>query len=727
MSYPGNASLSSAVKERVVSTFQQTLTLYHQRRTDEVVAGCTLILQMDPMFDPARKLMEKTRNPAAPIDVDSLMPVPQGGGSPTLQQAREAMAARDFERVQQLTSAILSEDLLNDEARILSDEAREKLEASPFVNQFTRRAEQSIGAGNIAAAKMDLEKARTLDPTHPDVVRIGRSLAARDAAPPPAAPPPSFVIEERPAPATGRSASQATDFGFAFEEEKTEDVPFADFSFDTGSSSSGGGAFDVGAVTADTSPGFAGFSFDTPAPAAPAAPEFGTGAEFDFATASVATSSDDQSKIRQYLSDGDRAAAAGDYQQAIDLWSRIFLIDVTNDEASDRIERAKLKRRELDQKVEPLLTSGVAAFERGDTAQARKDLTEVLRLDPGHTSAQNYLNRLDEPAPASGAAPASNPYIAPSMDNDSLELGMLDDDEMSGAYEAPLIPPSPGSAPAPASTKKTGKNAAVATPKAAAPARKLPMGAIAGVVGVLLLLGVGWFFWSRSQDEPQAEAGAGQAAIARANTLAGLGKYDQAIKLLQNIQPTDPQHDQALVLIADLRRKMSSAAQMVDGIPADQFYDQQITTAKAAFEAQDYVIAKNAFDQASRAKPLPPDMKAMYDAAVQQVGKLDSAKALFAERKFAEAIANLEPLAAQEPENLAIRKLLSDAHFNHGAMALREERTADAIRELDEVLKVNPTDDIAKRSRELAARYEGQPKDLLYKIYVKYLPLRQAT
>ncbi|MFL6247353.1 MAG: tetratricopeptide repeat protein [Thermoanaerobaculia bacterium] len=726
MSYPGNASLSSAVKERVVSTFQQTLTLYHQRRTDEVVAGCTLILQMDPTFEPARKLMEKTRNPAAPIDVDTLMPVPQGGGTASLQQAREAMAARDFERVMQLTSSILSEDLLNDEARVLSDEAREKLEASPFVNQFTRRAEQSIASGNIASAKMDLEKARTLDPTHPDVVRIGRTLAARDAAPPPAAaPPPSFIIDEKPAAgagsAGGRSAAQATDFGFAFEEEKTEDVPFADFSFDTGST---GGAFDVGAAaTADTS-GFGGFSFDTPSPAEAPARELGTGDEFDFATASVATSSDDQTKIRQYLADGDRAFEGGDYQQAIDLWSRIFLIDVTNDEASDRIERAKSKRRELEQKIEPLLTTGIAAFERGDTAQAQKDLSEVLRLDPQHAAAQDYLKRLNEPTPA--ARPSS--YIAPSLDNDSLGLDMLDEDPLSDSFEAPLIPPSRGeAAPAAAAPRTTGKSATVAKAKPAEAPRKLPIAAIAGVLGLVLVLGGGWFVWQRFQDKPQVEAGAGQAVIARAQLLAGAGKFDQAIALLQDIQPNDPVHDQALVMIADLRKKKSTAAAMVDGVPADQYYAQHIAEARTAFEAQDYVVAKNAFDQAARAKPLPPDMKEMYDAAVAQVGKLDSAKALLKERKFAEAIANLEPLLAQEPDNLAIRKLLSDAHFNHGAVALQEERTADAIRELDEVLKANPNDEIAKRSRDLAARYDGQPKDLLYKIYVKYLPLRQAS
>src|SRR5256885_4579557 len=72
--YLGNASLSSAVKERVLSTFQQAVALFKQGRTDEVVQGCGLILRMDPMFDPAKKLLEKARNPSAPIDVDALLP-----------------------------------------------------------------------------------------------------------------------------------------------------------------------------------------------------------------------------------------------------------------------------------------------------------------------------------------------------------------------------------------------------------------------------------------------------------------------------------------------------------------------------------------------------------------------------------------------------------------------------------------------------------------------------
>src|SRR5215813_13038555 len=134
--YLGNASLSTAVKERVLSTFQQTVALFKQGRTDEVIQGCGLILRMDPMFDPAKKLLEKARNTASPIDVDALLP--STGEDGRVRDARTAMAGRDFQRVLELTTELLTEDLTNDDARVLNEQAREKVEAAPFVDQFIR-------------------------------------------------------------------------------------------------------------------------------------------------------------------------------------------------------------------------------------------------------------------------------------------------------------------------------------------------------------------------------------------------------------------------------------------------------------------------------------------------------------------------------------------------------------------------------------------------------------
>src|SRR4051794_7731640 len=185
MTYPGNASLAAAVKDRVVSTFQQTLALYKQGRQDDVYAGCNLILQMDPSFDPAKRLLEKTRNPNLPIDVDTLLPA---SADDALVEARTAMGARDFQRVVNITTEILTNDLMNDEARILGDEAREKLEAGPFVEQFAKKCEQHIASGNVAAARQDLEKARSLDSGHPLVRRIEQMITGSAIAAPAAAP-----------------------------------------------------------------------------------------------------------------------------------------------------------------------------------------------------------------------------------------------------------------------------------------------------------------------------------------------------------------------------------------------------------------------------------------------------------------------------------------------------------------------------------------------------------
>jgi tetratricopeptide (TPR) repeat protein len=657
--------------------------------------------------------MEKAKNPASPIDVESLAST--GGGSPALTEARAALAARDFPRVVQITTEILTNDLMNDEARVLADEAREKIEANPFIEQFVRKCETAIANGNVAAARSDLEKMRALDSSHPGVRKIEQAIAAREsgAKAAPAAPASSFVVDT-PGPGA-RSTAQASDFGFTFEEEKQagaqqQPPSFANFSFEPSAQPAppAGGQQPAG--------GFGGFSFDTPAATPAGAPSFSFDAptqsqgpaEFDFSSAAIETTPDDQKKIDQYLADGDRAFDSGNYQQAIDLWSRIFLIDVTNEPASERIERAKGKRRESEQKIEGILAAGVQAFERKDIPTARAKLSEVLQLDPNNVTAQDYMERLESPA---AAAPAFAPSAAPSFDS-----SVMDEGESFGEIpEAAEAKPSPRK---PAAGK--------ARPAPVAGGKRLPMGLIAAVLAAVVVIGGGWFVWTKFMSAPKTDPAAARAMFDRATEFSQQGKYDLAISTLQDIKPGDPQYDKALVMIADLQQKKAKASATFDGRPAGIFYEENVNAGRTAFEGHDYVSAKKAFEQAMRVKPLPPELKSSYDAASQQVGKLDTARLMFGERKYQDVITGLQPLLLQDPQNKNIQRMIIDAHFNLGSMALQEERLADAKREFDEVLKADPNDELAKRSRELAARYEGQPKDLLYKIYVKYLPLRQA-
>lgn len=734
--YLGNASLSPAVKDRVLSTFEQTLTLFKQGRNEEVIQGCGLILRMDPMFDPAKKLLEKAKNPNAPIDVDALVPRSAGPAADPMAEAREAMAARDFQRVINITTEVLTNDILNDDARVLNEQAREKMEASPFVDQFARKFDQYLGQGNSAAARAELEKARALDADHPAIARMQAAVgsaapAAPAPAPPPAAPSqtfsfdatPSFVVDTPAAPpSTGRTAAQASDFGFTFEEEHPAAAPPA-----AQPAAAGGFSFDT---PAQQGGGFGSFSFDTPsAPANDAFANFGNAAAgsapqtFDFSTAPVETSADDQVKIRQYLADGDKAFDGGDYQQAIDLWSRIFLIDVTNDEASQRIEKAKAKRRDMEQKVEGVLAAGIAAFDKGDRTAAREKFEEVLRSDPGNTSAHEYLERISDTVAEGGAAGFASTFTPPPPAAPPRDL--FADDELTPTI-TPLVPPEPSAAKGPVAAP--GKKAAAkASPKAARGAGGGAKMIVIGIVAVVILAAGGWFGYTKFFAKPAYDAAATTATIKQAGALAASGKYDQAIAMLQDVKSEDPQYHTAANMIADLQKKKTQAAEMVAGRPAAVVFQENLASGKQAFDAHDYDAAKKFFDAASRIKAIPADLKPMYDQAAQQVAKLDAAKALFKEQRYADAIGNLQPLLQADPQNQSIKRIITDAHFDLGANALAAERTDEAMKEFDQVLQVDPNDDLAKRSRSLAERYNGQPKDLLYKIYVKYLPLRKVS
>ena len=145
---------------------------------------------------------------------------------------------------------------------------------------------------------------------------------------------------------------------------------------------------------------------------------------------------------------------------------------------------------------------------------------------------------------------------------------------------------------------------------------------------------------------------------------------------------------------------------------------------KNAFETHDYVAAKQAFERASTIQQLPSDASTMFSSATQQVAKLDAARVLFREGNYAQAIVDLEALQVLDPASPNIKQLLSDAHFDLGRNALVEERVKDAAAEFEKVLANNPNDEIAQKSHDLAVRYDSQARDLLYKTYVKYLPLR---
>lgn len=783
-SYPGNPSLAAEVRERVISTFRQVAQSYLRGNTQEAAIGCDFILRIDPQFAPAQQLDQKLRNPGADLDVEALLadlpeidsPAATSSGSP-LESAQQALEHRDFARALDIASGVLREDLTNIEAQRIANEAQERIDAEPFIQQFITSARHKLGAGNRSGAATDFEKARQLDPSHPAVAEVQRLIegSAQQATAPPADEgfgfgSPVETTSDEPAsfdfgaPSTD-SASEPSAFSFGSFESPAEPAPELDitspasepeldiappapapeppaepepsgFSFGGQSApdeAAGFGGFapsqpDGGFAVDEPSAGGSdfGFTFEEEAkPAQPAAPQppasdafgsafavpsTGDGQTFDFSTASVETSEEDQGQIEQLLSEGDAAFERAEYQAAIDIWSRIFLIDVTNDAASERIDKARRLKQQDELKIEELMASAAFAQESGNTAEARAKYEEVLRIEPGHYGARDAMEAL-----ASGRPSQPADAVPPSHARDIFE-------EEEGApapgFE-PMVPPDPAQA-APRPRAKGAAAAAQPTATGGSGTTKIVLAVVAVVVIAAAV--AAWYFMSQSTaDTPQIDAAA---QIQQAEQLAGRGDYERAIQALLAVPAGDPSHVRALELIDEYRKRRAEAAGTIDGRPAAQVFAEQVEAGRRAFATGDYMAARDALARAAEIQSLPPEIQPMLDQATQKVAMLENARALLRDGRWQDAAAALQELRQQDPGNQNVQAMLVASHFNRGVTSLRNGETDAAGEAFRDALALNGNDELAKRSLDLANKYRGRDKDLLYQIYVKYLPLR---
>ena len=355
MSYSGNPALSSDVKQRILSTFDQTLDLAREGNRQEALLGCDFVLRMDPQFQPAHLLQERLRATTGPVSVDDLSGTPAdagprpvrgprgleprsprrlpdqgGGGSGSLRAELQALS--DQRRFPELMAAVQRNQAAvtaDPELQRILGVAQERMEAEPYVLKFLASARQTLQSGDAAETARLLDKARTLDPGHPGIVELDRLRASGAGAP---AANPAMTLK----------------------------IP---------------NPIKTGAM--------------------PVSLAFGGG------------DSESDRRIRELLDEGQTAFDAGDPQGAIDAWSRIFLIDIDHQEASRRIEPARKLKAESERQVEEIFHDGLAQLEAGDAAGARRAFQRVLEIQPGYFAAREYLQQLDAgtvPRPAEHGA-----------------------------------------------------------------------------------------------------------------------------------------------------------------------------------------------------------------------------------------------------------------------------------------------------------------------------------
>ncbi len=493
-------------------------------------------------------------------------------------------------------------------------------------------------------------------------------------------------------------------------------------------------------------------------------------------------------KVAQYLAEGKAHFEAGRYQDAIDAWTRIFIVDEENQEAQALIDQARDRMGANQAEIEHLLTEGIGAFNSGEYERARGLLERILALFPSHREAQYYLDRLEEmknappaaPAPAAdtfelednlltptgpemrtGAAtpapsPPSRPPAAPSAapfgttgepSEFQLETGSAEDFPLA-APPAPAPPvPSPASSGAafpaepapfswddaiPASFKEAAAPAPVPTAPVERPAPErptaAPVPARTGKAPSLKLLVVVF----------TALVVLGTGIFFGARWLMGGGEPEPAVTRPLPKPPKPPK----------LPEPPQAAVQPAEPSPSTMALPDLLRKGREAFGAKEYARAIIFYQEAlSRDAVNPEALQGLAEArqalARQQEENLRNEKFLkdylysvksFKEQDYAEALRVAwrliypdDTLARQLGKREAVREIIRNGYYNWAVLDLRQDNLLGADKNLQDLLDFDRSDAEAAKLRQFVKKYSGRPLDENYRDAVRNLTYRTLT
>jgi len=243
------------------------------------------------------------------------------------------------------------------------------------------------------------------------------------------------------------------------------------------------------------------------------------------ANAAPLSDADREARIEALLLTGLDHYFSGQYEQAIDVWTRVAFLERRHGRARAYIERARSALAERQRESEELLHGGIAAYEAGDLGAARDLLTRAVADGPAGDAALVFLQRLQRLEAAADALQAGGRAVSPSA-----------------AAVAESAPPTNWI---------------------------LTLAASAAVVLTILLLTRPVTSWLAElpldapanvpHEEPLPVVRSSQMLVARARTLAAEGRLRDALRLLRRVGAADPSREEADRLRADIQRDLLAA------------------------------------------------------------------------------------------------------------------------------------------------------------------------
>jgi tetratricopeptide (TPR) repeat protein len=440
---------------------------------------------------------------------------------------------------------------------------------------------------------------------------------------------------------------------------------------------------------------------------------FTTGAMAADPALAEAEGPDAEAEIAALIAKGDEALAGGRHQQAIEIWSRVFLIDINNADAVARIESAREAMAQESRRIASALEQGQESFARGDLAAAKSQFDAVLALDSDAA-----------PPPPPPSSPAPSPYdlsaVAPSTDVLAEEL------EQSG-------PPGRRSWSLP-----RPKEATEAEPGAAPESRfgVIRVNRRTAMIGgaALVVVAVGLFLLLRPSGGERTEVAAAPAgpSLAHATALFQEGKIAETTAELRRIPPSDPDYAKAQKLLASLTSAEAPPGEggletaPAPGTAEPAAGDPAALRAEAvrALNEKRYIDAMKSFSLAAPHFQSDPTFAQEMAAASDKVSELTPAVKLYNDGEYETAIPILWRIYQNARNNQDAKSYLLRSYYNQGIGQLQNGLYEKARESFGEVLALEPDDLDAARHRQFAERYRSGELDLLAQIYVRYVSPR---
>jgi tetratricopeptide (TPR) repeat protein len=244
---------------------------------------------------------------------------------------------------------------------------------------------------------------------------------------------------------------------------------------------------------------------------------------------------DREARVEELLLNGLDHYFVGQYELAINVWTRALFLDRGHARARAYIERARGAVAERQREGEELIQSGAAAFQRGESAAARRLLTSAVEHGAATEEALTLLERLDRLEAASGQQDtrASRPAVrhdkAPGTEAETRR-----DRSWLGWIAAGIVLGAAAVAVAAAVVWVRGEWRPIAGAATAA---------------------------TRPIDQPLPVPSASDVRLARARAQYERGHLREALVEIEAVPPGDPRSADADALKADIQAKLLQAAQ----------------------------------------------------------------------------------------------------------------------------------------------------------------------